>query len=86
MLAASGRIALPVAPPQWRRALIEAGLIELPVNGDIGIQATELTGLHADPADRLICATALHMGATLVTADTALLSWDGPLQRLDARG
>jgi len=28
----------------------------------------------------------MHMGATLVTADAALLSWDGPLQRLDARG
>ena len=85
MLAAKGRIALPVATRQWRRALLETGLIELPVNGDIGIQATELAGLHPDPADRLICATALHAGATLVTADTALLGWDGPMQRMDAR-
>lgn len=85
MLAAKGRIALPVAPRQWRRALLETGLIELPVSGDVGIQATELAGLHPDPADRLICATALHAGATLVTADTALLDWDGLMQTMDAR-
>ena len=85
MLAAKGRIALPVAPQQWRRALLETGLIKLPVSGDVGIQATELAGLHPDPADRLICATALHAGARLVTADTALLDWDGPIQKLDAR-
>lgn len=86
MLAAKGRITLPVVPPQWRRGLLETGLIELPANGDIGIEATELVGLHGDPANRLICATALHAGATLLTADAALLSWDGPMQRMDARG
>lgn len=86
MLAAKGRSAVTVAPSQWGQALFETGLIELPVNGDIGIQATELAGLHPDPADRVICATALHAGATLVTANTALLGWDGPLQRMDARG
>lgn len=85
MLAAKGRIALPVAPQQWRRALLETGLIELAVSGDIGIEATELAALHPDPADRLICATALHAGATLLTADTALLAWEAPLQRMDAR-
>ncbi len=85
MLAAKGQIALPVAPQQWRRALLETGLIELPVSGDVGIQATELAGLHPDPADRLICATALHAGATLVTADPALLGWDGLMQTMDAR-
>jgi PIN domain nuclease of toxin-antitoxin system len=85
MLAAKGRIALPVSPQQWRRALLETGLIELPVNGDVGIQATELADLHPDPTDRLICATALHAGAALVTADMALLGWEGPIKKMDAR-
>ena len=75
MLAAKGRSAVTVAPSQWGQALFETGLIELPVNGDIGIQATELAGLHPDPADRVICATALHAGATLVTSNTTL--WAG---------
>ena len=60
------------------------GLIEIPVDGDIAIRANELTGLHADPADRLIIATALG-GHTLVTADARLLSWSGRLTRMDAR-
>jgi PIN domain nuclease of toxin-antitoxin system len=29
--------------------------------------------MHADPADRILVATARHLGATLVTADRALL-------------
>jgi len=31
--------------------------------------------LHGDPADRLIVATTRHLGATLVTADLALLAY-----------
>jgi len=37
----------------------------------------------ADPADRLIVATALG-GHRLVTADRHLLDWPGALRRLDA--
>jgi PIN domain nuclease of toxin-antitoxin system len=29
--------------------------------------------MHADPADRILVATARHLGATLVTADKSLL-------------
>lgn len=85
MLSVKRRVALPEAPMQWRRTLLEAGLVELPVTGDIGIQATQLQAFHPDPADRLICATALHRGATLLTADEAILAWEGPLMRMDAR-
>ena len=60
------------------------GLAEIPVDGDIAIRANELTGLHADPADRLIVATALG-GHRLVTADKRILSWSGRLSRVDAR-
>jgi PIN domain nuclease of toxin-antitoxin system len=34
-------------------------------------------GLHGDPADRLIAATAVHHGATLVTSDHRLRSAPG---------
>jgi len=30
--------------------------------------------MHSDPADRILVATARHLGATLVTADKALLA------------
>jgi PIN domain nuclease of toxin-antitoxin system len=29
--------------------------------------------MHSDPADRILVATARHLGATLITADRALL-------------
>ena len=84
MLHEKGRIDLRQDIRAWRTRLLDDGLIEIPVDGDIAIRANELTGLHADPADRLIIATALG-GHTLVTADARLLSWSGRLNRNDAR-
>ena len=84
MLHEKGRIDLSQDIRAWRMRLLDDGLIEIPVDGDIAIRANELTGLHADPADRLIIATALG-GHTLVTADARLLSWSGRLNRNDAR-
>jgi PIN domain nuclease of toxin-antitoxin system len=52
-------------------------LPEIPVDGEIGITAARLAALHADPADRLIVATALCARATLVTADARLLAMKG---------
>ena len=68
----------------WRMDLLREGLIEIPVDGDIGIRANALADFHADPADRIIVATAMG-GHRLVTADERILAWDGSLARLDAR-
>ncbi|MDE0393982.1 MAG: type II toxin-antitoxin system VapC family toxin [Gammaproteobacteria bacterium] len=84
MLREKGRIDLSQDIRAWRMRLINDGLIEIPVDGDIAMRANELTGLHADPADRLIVATALG-GHTLVTADERILSWSRRLSRMDAR-
>lgn len=74
---------LPTAP--WRRRVLELGISEVPVSGDVGILATELEEFPADPADRMIAATTLLRGATLLTADAAILGWRGSLARQDAR-
>jgi PIN domain nuclease of toxin-antitoxin system len=84
VLQSKGRIEMPPLG-KWRQELIDMGLIEFPVTGDIGIFSTELTNLHPDPADRLIIATALSLDATLLTADKRILKWGGTLERLDAR-
>ncbi len=84
MLHGKGRIDLGHDMRAWRTRLLADGLVEIPVDGDIAIRANGLAGLHADPADRLIVATALG-GHTLVTADERILSWSGRLDRLDAR-
>ena len=68
----------------WREDVIRNGIIEIPVNGVIAARAALLTGLHGDPADRIIVANALE-GHQLVTADDRILSWSGQLSSLDAR-
>lgn len=79
-----GRIRYPEDVGRWRQEQLKQGLIEIPVDGEIGIRANSLADLHADPADRIIVATALG-SHRLVTADTRILSWSGDLDRLDAR-
>ena len=80
MLTARGRISLGQAPDQWRLDWLRAGLREMALDGAIALAGTELPDLHPDPADRFIVATALTLGATLLTADQAILSWPGPLR------
>ena len=68
----------------WRREQLEQGLVEVPVDGEIGVRANSLTDFHGDPANRIIVATALD-GHRLLTGDQRILSWGGDLDRLDAR-
>ena len=84
MLHQKGRLELPSDPSAWRRSILENGLIEIPVDGEIGIRANTLADLHADPADRIVVATALE-GHRLVTSDERLLDWSGSIRRLDAK-
>lgn len=80
-----GRLAFAVPLTAWRRAVLALGIQEVPVTGDIAIESGALAGFKGDAADRVIVATALHVGATLATADPALLRWPDALPRLDAR-
>jgi PIN domain nuclease of toxin-antitoxin system len=70
---------------ETRRQILGAGAIELPLTGEIAIVAGELDGLHGDPADRFIAATAIAHDATLMTADQRLLDWRHGLRRQNAQ-
>jgi PIN domain nuclease of toxin-antitoxin system len=85
MLIAKGRLVLAQPLPSWRRRVLESGIGEVPVSGPIGIAAGQLPDMHGDPCDRIVVATAIEEGATLVTADLRLLEWPGNLPRHDAR-
>jgi PIN domain nuclease of toxin-antitoxin system len=50
----------------------------VPVDPRIAVASVQLEGFpHRDPADRIIVATALGLGATLVTGDRRLRAYRG---------
>ncbi len=85
MLVERSRISLPVSVETWRTDLIQSGVKEISLDGRIMLRSTQLQGLHRDPADRFIVATALQHSATLITADSKILNWDDEFPRQDAR-
>ncbi|MGA2577411.1 MAG: type II toxin-antitoxin system VapC family toxin [Bryobacteraceae bacterium] len=62
---------------EWvRRALETPGLSLVPLIPEISVESTRLPGnLRADPADRILVATARNLGARLMTRDQALLDY-----------
>ena len=84
MLVSKQRISLHIELSIWRKELLQKGLREIPMSGSIAVRAGEFVGLHGDPADRIIIATALEESAILVTADQKILDWSGLSYKLDA--
>lgn len=88
MLVRKGRYALDIPIDRWCADLIAAGLVEAPLDAVAAGQAAGLPDLHEDPADRMIAATAMRLGAQLVTSDARLIEWfaqGGRTAALDAR-
>ena len=85
MLAQRRRIELYQPAMVWRQHVLEFGANEVSVSGLIAVMAAQLENFHLDPRDRVIIATAISEGATLLTADERILSWNGDLRRHDAR-
>ncbi|MDX8405082.1 MAG: type II toxin-antitoxin system VapC family toxin [Mariprofundus sp.] len=85
MLVNKGRLILDITPDIWRQELIDRGLVELSMDGNTGIKAADLRAFHGDPADRIIVATALSTGSSLITADKKILDWSGLSQKINAR-
>lgn len=77
MLVGKGRLVLDRDVGEWLRAALALPGVRLePLSPDISVASTRLPGaLHADPADRIIAATARHLGASLVTEDRLLLAY-----------
>jgi PIN domain nuclease of toxin-antitoxin system len=85
MLVAKKRLTLDRPVSRWRLDALRVGIAEVQLDGEVAVDSADLTGLHNDPMDRFIVATAIKMKATLITADRSLLSWKGPLACIDAR-
>lgn len=84
LLIAKGRLRSLDDPAETRRLMLQAGVRELPLTGDIAIIAVQLDALHGDPSDRFIAATAVAHEAALMTADDRLLAWRSKIRRINA--
>jgi PIN domain nuclease of toxin-antitoxin system len=84
LLAAKGRLRMHRPVFELRRDLLETGILEVALTGDIAVLSVDLEAIHGDPADRFIVATAVMHDATLITADRALLRWKSKLPRQNA--
>jgi len=84
LLITKGRLRTSETPTQIRGAMFEAGIAEVPLTGDICLLAVALPGLHSDPADRFIAATAVAHDAMLMTVDGSLLRWPHAMRRHNA--
>lgn len=63
-----------------RRGLLDNGYVELPITSAHAVALDLLPPLHKDPFDRILVAQALVEGVTLLTADTSLARYPGPIQ------
>ena len=77
MLVSKGRLSFDQEIGQWlKSALSMPGIRLAPLSIDIAVASTQLPGdFHADPADRMIVATAINLAATLVTEDKLILTY-----------
>lgn len=67
---------LPYPPDEWYdRLLTYHSLEEYPISGKPLLSATSLPKIHHDPCDRIIAATAIYLGATIITADPVFLKY-----------
>lgn len=75
MLVERGRLQIDTTIAAFRTLALRHGIHEEPLDGEIAISAAELPDAHGDPADRMLVATAVLRGLTLITADDTLLNW-----------
>lgn len=75
-----GRSDFCVDPRLLRRGLLEAGYQELPVDGQHAVAIASLPSIHRDPFDRLLVAQSIVEGITLLTSDSLVAQYPGPIR------
>ena len=77
---ALGRPDFNLEPSLLRQALLGGGWQELPIEASHALAVSQLPPLHRDPFDRLLLAQALVDGLLLLTADSQLSLYPGPIR------
>lgn len=79
---ALGRSDFEADPRLLRRGLLDNGYNELPILSDHVVAIESLPPIHKDPFDRLLVAQANVEGITLLTADSIVAQYPGPVRML----
>ncbi|MXW92722.1 MAG: type II toxin-antitoxin system VapC family toxin [Rhodospirillaceae bacterium] len=75
-----GRDNFRVDGAELRQVLLAAGYDELQVTGPHALETAALPAIHNDPFDRLLIAQAWCEGVTLLTADSKVARYPGPIE------
>lgn len=76
-LVKKGKLDLNTLPNNWLGKIEELSFVNfVPIDNKIAVLSVNLPDFsHKDPADRIIIATALSLGATLITSDKKILDY-----------
>jgi PIN domain nuclease of toxin-antitoxin system len=75
-----GRSDFQADPRLLRRGLLDNGYTELPILSDHVVAIESLPPIHKDPFDRLLVAQATVEGITLLTVDSIVAEYPGPVR------
>jgi PIN domain nuclease of toxin-antitoxin system len=78
-----GRSDFQADPRLLRRGLLDNGYSELPILSDHVVTIENLPPFHKDPFDRLLVAQATVEGITLLTSDSVVAQYPGPIRRCE---
>ena len=77
-----GREDFKVDPQVFRRSMLDNGYHELPILSGHVVTVGTLPNIHKDPFDRLLVAQAIVEGIMLLTADTQVAKYSGPIKHV----
>jgi len=77
-----GRKDFKADPRLLRRGLLDNGYGELPIHSDHVVVLDTLPAIHKDPFDRILVAQAVVEGVALLTTDSQLAEYPGPVRRV----
>ncbi len=77
-----GREGFNADPRLLRRGLIDNGYGELPIRSDHVVVLDGLPAIHKDPFDRILVAQAVAEGIELLTTDSQVAQYRGPIRRV----
>jgi PIN domain nuclease of toxin-antitoxin system len=75
-----GRADFSVDPHLLRRGLLDNGYVETPITSVHAAAVIGLPPIHRDPFDRMLIAQATVEGLVLLTADSRIAEYDGPIR------